>query len=111
MYNIVELFSGIGSQAKAITNLDMRIGKSFTCEWDIHALSAYDAIHNTPNIPFEMLKLTKEELLAELSRYTLSNDGKAAMEYGVLKILILNGFMKKISQKLIMLIQDLVLLL
>lgn len=85
MYNIVELFSGIGSQAKAITNLDMRIGKSFTCEWDIHALSAYDAIHNTPNIPFEMLKLTKEELLAELSRYTLSNDGKAAMEYDVLK--------------------------
>ncbi len=32
MYNVVELFSGIGSQIKAMKNLDMTIGESYTCE-------------------------------------------------------------------------------
>ena len=60
MYNIVELFSGIGSQAKALKNIGLEISTAGTCEWDVHALVAYDAIHNSPDLPFEVLKLKKE---------------------------------------------------
>lgn len=85
MYNLVELFSGIGSQYKALKNLGEEIEVKATCEWDIHAFVAYDAIHNSPELPFEVLKLTKAELLERLSEYHLSNDGKKQMEYDILK--------------------------
>lgn len=85
MYNIVELFSGIGSQAKALQNIGLEINVLGTCEWDIHASIAYDAIHNSPELPFEILKLSKDELLDKLQNYTLSNDGKEKMEFTTLK--------------------------
>lgn len=85
MYRIVELFSGIGSQAKALKNIGEEIEVLGTCEWDIHASIAYDAIHESPELPFEVLNLSKEELLEELGKYTLSNNGKNPMEYKTLK--------------------------
>ena len=84
-YNLVEFFSGIGSQARALENLNIKINTLATCEWDIHAFVAYDAIHNTPELPAEIRKMDKEELLMELSKYTLSNDGKNPMEYSILR--------------------------
>ena len=45
-YNLVEFFSGIGSQAKALKNIGIDIDVQATCEWDMHAFIAYDAIHN-----------------------------------------------------------------
>lgn len=85
MYNIVELFSGIGSQAKALQNIGLEINVLGTCEWDIHASIAYDAIHNSPELPFDVLKMSKEELLGNLQKYTLSNDGKEKMDFKTLK--------------------------
>lgn len=85
MYNLIELFSGIGSQYAALKNLGMDVEVQATCEWDIHAFVAYDAIHNSPELPFEVLKMTKEELLDQLKKYNLSNDGKNAMVYDILK--------------------------
>lgn len=85
MYNIVELFSGIGSQAKALQNIGLEINVLGTCEWDIHASIAYDAIHNSPELPFYVLKMSKEELLEKLQEYTLSNDGKEKMDFKTLK--------------------------
>ena len=45
MFRVIETFSGIGSQAKALT----RIGKPFeivnTADWDINAILAYCLIH------------------------------------------------------------------
>ena len=84
-YNVVELFSGIGSQAKALKNIGMNVTTVGTCEWDVHALVAYDAIHNSPELPFEVLKLKKEDILEKLKDYTLSNNGKEPMEYSMLK--------------------------
>ena len=46
--NLVELFSGIGSQAKALKNLGVQVNILGTCEWDVHAIAAYDVIHNSP---------------------------------------------------------------
>ena len=85
MYNLVELFSGIGSQAKALKNLGIEIGQSYTCEWDIHAFVAYDAIHHSAVLPFDVLKMGKEDLLEALKELSLSNSGKEAMQYKTLR--------------------------
>lgn len=83
--NIVELFSGIGSQAKALKNLGYKINTLGTCEWDLHAFIAYDAIHNSAELPKDVAQMKKEDILKELSVYTLSNNGKEKMEYKTLK--------------------------
>jgi len=84
-YNLVELFSGIGSQAKALQNIKMSINVVGTCEWDIQAMCAYDAIHNSTEIPKRISALSKNELLDILSNYTLSNNGKQPLEQETLK--------------------------
>ena len=84
-YNLVEFFSGIGSQARALENLNLNINTLGTCEWDIHAFIAYDAIHNSPDIDKEISEMDKSTLLSILKDYTLSNSGKEAMEYNILK--------------------------
>ena len=83
--NIVELFSGIGSQAKALKNLGYTINTLGTCEWDLHAFIAYDAIHNSAELPEDVARMKKEDILKQLSVYTLSNNGKEKMEYKTLK--------------------------
>lgn len=82
---IVEFFSGIGSQAKALQNIGIDINVAGTCEWDIHASIAYDAIHSSPEITDDVKMMGKEEILDILKNYTLSNDGKQAMNYKILK--------------------------
>lgn len=83
MINVVELFSGIGSQAKAFErlskkrNIDVNVVR--TCEWDVHAIVAYDYIHNGPKLDKRAEKLTREELLEILKNMSLSNDGKVPM--------------------------------
>ena len=75
-YNLVELFSGIGSQAKALKNLGINVKIQGTCEWDVHALAAYDVIHNSPEIPDEIADMSKDQLLKILCNYTFSNKAK-----------------------------------
>lgn len=83
--NIVELFSGIGSQAKALKNLGYKVNTLGTCEWDLHAFIAYDAIHSSPELPDTIAKMEKEEILKKLESYTLSNNGKEKMEFKTLR--------------------------
>ena len=68
--NIVELFSGIGSQAKALKNLGCNVTTLGTCEWDLHAFIAYDAIHNSTELPNDIAVMKKEELLKKLKGYS-----------------------------------------
>lgn len=84
-YNLVELFSGIGSQAKALGNLDCKINTVGTCEWDLHAFVAYDAIHNDTTILDDVDKMSKTEILDILKDKAISNNGKEAMQYKTLK--------------------------
>ena len=83
--NLIELFSGIGSQAKALKNLGYHVNTLGTCEWDLHAFIAYDAIHNSPENPDDIAKMGKAEILEKLERYTLSNSGKEKMEFKTLR--------------------------
>lgn len=84
-YNLVELFSGIGSQAKALKNLGCKVNTLGTCEWDLHAFIAYDAIHESCEISENIAEMSKEEILRILSDYSLSNNGKEAMAFKTLK--------------------------
>ncbi|PQL58832.1 DNA (cytosine-5-)-methyltransferase [Veillonella infantium] len=76
MLNVVEAFSGIGSQAKALKKLGIDYKVVNILEWDISAFVAYDFIHNgAPDItPYK--NLTKKELLDKLIPLNLSIDGK-----------------------------------
>lgn len=85
MYRTVELFSGIGSQMKAMRNLDMEIEKSWTCEWDVHAVIAYAAIHNSTEISLSVLRMKKDQILEKLASRELSIEGKSAANDVALK--------------------------
>lgn len=80
MIRIVELFSGIGSQAKAFERISKKRAIKFevlnTCEWDIHAIVAYDYIHNGVTLSKDASKLSRDDLLKSLSHLSLSNNGK-----------------------------------
>ena len=78
-YNLVELFSGIGSQAKALKNIGINTDVQATCEWDMHAFIAYDAIHTGREISPEIREMTVKEVYEKLCSYTLSNNGKEPM--------------------------------
>ena len=76
---VVELFSGIGSQAKALEKLNIKHEILNTCEWDVHAIVAYDFIHNSHYLHCDTVELSKTELIDKLRNYTLSLSGKTPM--------------------------------
>ncbi len=80
MLRVVEMFSGIGSQAKALKTLGIEHEIVATVEWDIGAIYAYDIIHNGPQNPSLFANLTKKELVSNLHKYTLSNNGKVPIK-------------------------------
>lgn len=84
-YNIVELFSGIGSQAKALKNLGVKINTLATCEWDVHAIVAYDRIHTSTELPDDVANMSKEDLLEKLKEYKFSNSGKEELAFKSLR--------------------------
>ena len=76
MLKVVETFSGIGSQAKALKNLKIDHKILCTVDWDINAMIAYDLIHNGKQDLKPYDKMTKQELEARIKKYTLSMNGK-----------------------------------
>lgn len=76
-FSMVELFSGIGAQAKAFSRVCKRRNVSFktlkTCEWDIHAITGYYLIHRKSK---EIINWSNEKCNKYLSSFNLSNDGK-----------------------------------
>ena len=69
MLKVVEAFSGIGSQAKALENLYIDHEILYTVDWDINAIIAYDLIHNGKQNLAKYEKYNKDELLNILSKY------------------------------------------
>lgn len=68
MVKIIELFAGIGAQAKALENLGIEF-ESVVCEIDKYAYKSYCAIHgDTPNLG----DITKIEKLPEADIWTWS---------------------------------------
>ena len=46
MFRVLETFSGIGSQAKALKNIRANFEIVATSEWDIRTMIAYSFIHH-----------------------------------------------------------------
>lgn len=91
MLNVLETFSGIGAQAKALERQNIAHRILNTADWDINAIVAYDIIHNGKPDLSKYENLSKQDIIAILSRYTLSPDGKNAYENGDLSHVNLLG--------------------
>lgn len=89
MIKIVEAFSGIGSQAKALSNIDgLEYEIVATVEWDINAILAYDLIHHGEQTDEDLkryVNMDDESIMKELESYTLSPDGKEPFKCGTLR--------------------------
>lgn len=79
MLEVVESFSGIGSQVKALKNKKIEHKIVATIDWDINAIIAYDIINNGKPEINEYSLLKKDELIDILKEYVLSSNGKESM--------------------------------
>lgn len=59
---LIELFAGIGSQAKALKRLGVNFEHYKVCEIDKYALKSYNAIHDTNFQTTDITKLTANDL-------------------------------------------------
>lgn len=87
---VIETFSGIGAQAKALSRLRERIADFdyeivATCEWEIGAMYAYDLIHHGPQDLSQYEHFSKKELIQSLETLNLSNDGKELLSKTTLR--------------------------
>ena len=92
---LIELFAGIGSQAKALKNLGVEFEHWYVCEFDKYAIQSYNAVHGTNFETSDITKLKASDLnITDTEHYNylltysfpcqdLSNAGKGAgMEKG-----------------------------
>ena len=59
---LIELFAGIGSQAKALQRLGVDFEHYRVCEFDKYAISSYNAIHGTDFATSDVTKITADDL-------------------------------------------------
>lgn len=59
---LIELFAGIGAQAKALENLGVNFEHWKICEFDKYPVCSYNAIHHTNFIPSDITKIHAEDL-------------------------------------------------
>ena len=59
---LIELFAGIGSQAKALTNLGIPFEHWCVCDFDKYAVQSYNAVHGTDFKTSDITKLTATDL-------------------------------------------------
>lgn len=87
---LIELFAGIGAQAKALENLGVEFEHYRICEFDKYAVKSYNAVHGTQFETSDITQIHAEDLaVTETDKYTyiltysfpctdLSNAGKRA---------------------------------
>ncbi|MGL5384167.1 MAG: DNA (cytosine-5-)-methyltransferase [Culicoidibacterales bacterium] len=87
---VIETFSGIGSQAKALkriketdNNFDFEVVA--TVEWEVGAMYAYDILHNGPQELSKYKHMSRKEIIQKLKNKNISVDGKKPIEYSTLK--------------------------
>ena len=85
MLNMIETFSGIGAQAKALKNIGANFKIIGTADCDITAIIAYDLIHHGKQDLSKYENATKEEMLDKLRKYTLSTEGKSPASWDIIK--------------------------
>lgn len=59
---LIELFAGIGSQAKAMKNLGLDFEHWRVCEFDEHAVRSYNAVHGTDFVRSDIREISAADL-------------------------------------------------
>jgi len=59
---LIELFAGIGAQAKALENLDVPFEHYRICEFDKYAVRSYNAVHDTEFETSDITTIHAEDL-------------------------------------------------
>lgn len=59
---LIELFAGIGAQAKALRNLGIEFEHWLACDFDKYAIQSYNVVHGTNFNPSDITKLTASDL-------------------------------------------------
>lgn len=59
---LIELFAGIGSQAKALKNLGVDFEHYRICEFDKYAVASYNAVHGTNFTTSDITKINADDL-------------------------------------------------
>ena len=87
---LIELFAGIGAQAKALENIGVEFEHYRICEFDKYAVASYNAVHGTEFITSDITKIHATDLgIVDTGKYCyimtysfpctdLSNAGKRA---------------------------------
>ena len=76
MFRVIEAFSGIGSQAKALERIGIDYEIVNTVEWDISAILAYCLIHKGKIDTVKYNKVSDEKINTVLEKFKMSIDGK-----------------------------------
>lgn len=79
MLNVVELFSGIGSQKFALSKSKLEANVINTADWFIPSIIAYDKLYSNGKISSKVDALNKEELINLIMPYGLSLNGKSEL--------------------------------
>ena len=67
---LIELFAGIGAQAKALENLGIKFEHSRICEFDKYAVASYNAVHGTEFTTSDITKIHAADLgIVETDKY------------------------------------------
>ncbi len=67
---LIELFAGIGSQAKALEILGVNFKHYKVVEFDKYAIASYNAIHNTNFSPTDITKINADDLnIVDTNKY------------------------------------------
>ena len=67
---LIELFAGIGAQAKALENIGVKFEHYRICEFDKYAVASYNAVHGTEFITSDITKIHASDLgIAETDKY------------------------------------------
>lgn len=90
MFKVIETFSGIGSQAKALERIGATHEIVNTADWDINAIIAYCMIHKGSVDIDKYSNISDSEVVEFLKGLTLSSDGKKAMNETSFKRLPMN---------------------
>lgn len=87
---LIELFAGVGAQAKALENLGVEFEHYRICEFDKYAVASYNAVHGTEFLTSDITKISATDLgIEDTEKYCyimtysfpctdLSNAGKRA---------------------------------
>lgn len=78
---LIELFSGLGAQAKALERLDADFEHWKTSDWDVSAVASYYKIHNSDDTTDYSKDYSVQELRDILFNMNVSTDGKQPMSY------------------------------